>query len=68
MYGRLLNECSTCAGPSDPFAKSRFALLSFDLGERTPALLKIFLSLIREDPDKQADYYDRINRIQTALD
>ncbi len=67
MYGRLLNECSTCAGPSDPFAKSRFALLSFELGERTPALLKIFLSLLREDPDNRADYHDRINSIQSAL-
>ncbi|MFO7784653.1 MAG: hypothetical protein R6V25_08475 [Desulfatiglandales bacterium] len=67
MYGRLLNECSTCAGPSDPFPKSRFALLSFELGERTPALLKIFMSLVREDPEKQADYYDKINSIQSAI-
>lgn len=67
MYGKLLNECRTCAGPSDPFVKSRFALLSFELGERTPALLKIFLSLVRENPEEEVDYQDKIDRIHSVL-
>jgi tetratricopeptide (TPR) repeat protein len=63
LYSRLLNECRTCAGPSDPVARRRFAELSFELGDRSPALLQLFLSLAREHPDGRADDYDKISLI-----
>jgi tetratricopeptide (TPR) repeat protein len=63
LYGRLLNECRTCAGPSDPAARQRYAELSFELGDRSPGVLQLFLSLAREHPEGRAGYYDRISRI-----
>jgi len=63
LYGKLLNECRTCAGPNDPVSKQRFAQLSFELGERSPGVLQLFLSLAREHPAGRADYYDKISRI-----
>ncbi len=63
LYGKLLNECRTCAGPSDPVSKQRFAQLSFELGDRSPGVLQLFLSLAREHPAGRADYYDKVSRI-----
>jgi pentatricopeptide repeat protein len=63
LYGKLLNECRTCAGPSDPVSKQRFAQLSFELGDRSSGVLQLFLSLAREHPAGRADYYDKISRI-----
>ncbi len=66
LYGKILNECRTCAGPSDPAAKQRFAQLSFELGDRSSGVLQLFLSLIREHPAGRAEYYDKISQIYAA--
>lgn len=67
LYGKMLNESGTIGGPGNTWAKHRFAVLSFELGERTPALLKVFLSLVGENPAEQDDYYEKINSIRAAL-
>ncbi len=66
LYAKLLSECQTCAGPSDPAAKQRYALLSFELGDHSPAVLQLFLSLVREHPEGRSEYYDKISRIYAA--
>lgn len=63
LYGKLLSECRTCAGPSDPRAKQRYALLSFELGDRSSGVLELFLSLAQEHPDNRAEYFDKVRRI-----
>ena len=63
LYGKLLSECRTCAGPSDPLAKQRYALLSFELGDRSAGVLEIFLSLAQEHRDNRAEYFDKVRQI-----
>lgn len=63
LYGKLLSECRTCAGPSDPAAKQRYALLSFELGDRSSGVLELFLSLAQEHPDHRDEYLDKVRQI-----
>jgi tetratricopeptide (TPR) repeat protein len=63
LYGKLLNECRTCTGPSDPVAKQRYALLSFELGDRSSGVLELLLSLAQEHPDHRAEYLDKVRQI-----
>jgi len=63
LYGKLLNECRTCAGPSDPVAKQRYALLSFELGDRSSGVLELLLSLAQEHPDHRNEYLDKVRQI-----
>ena len=67
LYEKLLNQCQTCAAPADPFAKRKVADLSFELGDRSPRLLELLLSLVREHPAGRADIYDKIRAIYEAL-
>ena len=66
IFGKLLAECRSCGSPGDTFAKQRFADLSLEQGDHSSTLLELYLSLVQEDPEQRADYYQKISRIYAA--
>ncbi len=67
FYAQILDRCSSCHARVDPFIKRRYADICFGMGEYTPAILEIYLSLVREDPDNRAHHYRKISRIYAAM-
>jgi tetratricopeptide (TPR) repeat protein len=67
LYVDILNQCSSCHTPIDPFVKRKFADLSFDLGQHSQSILEAYLSLAQEDSENRQFYYGRISRIYAAL-
>jgi tetratricopeptide (TPR) repeat protein len=66
IFGTLLAACRACGSPGDTFAKQRFSDLSLELGDYSPSVLELYLSLVQEDPSQRADYYQKISRIYAA--
>jgi tetratricopeptide (TPR) repeat protein len=66
MFGTLLPGCLACGSPGDTFVKQRFSDLSLELGDYSPRVLELYLSLVQEDPLQRADYYQKISRIYAA--
>ena len=67
LYADIMSQCGSCGTPVDPFIKRRFADVSFDLGQRSSAVLEIYLSLAQEDPENTAYYYDRVSRLYATM-
>jgi tetratricopeptide (TPR) repeat protein len=67
LYTDIMNQCSSCHTPIDPFIKRKFADLSFDLGQRSQLILETYLSLAQEDSENTQFYYGRVSRIYAAL-
>ena len=67
LYADIMNQCSSCHTPTDPFIKRKFADLSFDLGQHSESILGIYLSLAQEDSENTQFYYERVSRIYAAL-
>ena len=65
LYGEIMSACQSCHSRVDPLIKQRYAELSFELGERSTALLELYHSLVHEDPGRRAVYYRRICEIYT---
>ncbi len=63
LYGEIMSTCRSCHSRVDPLIKQRYADLSFELGDRSTAVLELYHSLVREDPDHRADYYHKISHI-----
>jgi len=63
LYGEVLNACRTCSTPPDPWAKKKFADLSYELGDRSNKVLELYLSLAREQPSSRAEFFEKISRI-----
>jgi tetratricopeptide (TPR) repeat protein len=66
VYVNILNQCSSCHTPIDPFVKRKFADLSFDLGQRSISILETYLSLAQEDSENTPYYYERISQLYAA--
>jgi tetratricopeptide (TPR) repeat protein len=67
LYGEIMGECRGCGARVDPFIKQRYADLCFDSGDYSTHILELYLSLVHEDPDNRARYYQKISRIYSAL-
>ncbi len=67
LYADIMNQCSSCHTPIDPFIKRKFADLSFDSGQRSLSILETYLSLAQEDSENSQFYYERVSRIYAAL-
>ena len=66
IFSKLLESCRACGAKQDLFSKKRFSELSFELGDRSPNLLGLYLSLVQEDPSMRAQYYRKISAIYEA--
>ena len=67
IYAKIMDQCSSCHTRIDPFVKRKFADISFDLGQRSSAILEIYLSLVQEDPQSSPFYYQRASQIYSLL-
>ncbi len=66
LYGEIMNECQQCRTRIDPFVKLRYADTAVELGELSPPVLEIYLSLAEEVPDVRAHAFRRISSIYEA--
>ena len=66
VYGEIMRQCRGCGVRIDPFIKQRYADLSFDSGKYSIDILELYLSLVQEDPDNMAYYYEKISQIYSA--
>ncbi len=66
LYGEIINQCTSCQSRVDPFVKRRFADISFDLGQRSSAILDLYFSLVQEDPMNTPFYYQRVSEIYAS--
>ena len=46
-----------------PFIKQRYADLCFDSGMLSTDILDLYLSLAQENPDRAAEYYEKVSSI-----
>lgn len=67
LYAGLVNGCTSCGHKADEHLRQCFADTSFASGIRTTQLLEIYLDLIQEDPDNQADYFEKVSVIYASL-
>ncbi|MHC4459390.1 MAG: tetratricopeptide repeat protein, partial [Planctomycetota bacterium] len=67
LYGEILNNCRSCSSRVDPFIKRKFADLSLVAGLYSTKVLEYYLSLVQEDPERAAEYHQKISRIYSAL-
>ena len=67
LYGTVMNQCGTCGKSVSPYIKQRYAEISLECGKLSTEVLELYLSLIQEDPDHRADYYQRIIELYSAL-
>ncbi len=63
LYREMMSRCTGCGSKADPFVKKKYADLSFAAGERSPAILEMYLSVAREVPETAAECYDKVSRI-----
>jgi tetratricopeptide (TPR) repeat protein len=67
LYGEIMGACRSCGTRVDPFIKQRYADLCFDSGDYSTHILELYLSLVHEDPENRARYYQKVSRIYSAL-
>ena len=66
LYGEIMRQCRGCGVRIDTFIKQRYADLCFESGKYSTDILELYLSLIQEDPDNKAHYYQKISQIHSA--
>jgi tetratricopeptide (TPR) repeat protein len=67
LYGEIINNCRSCSSRVDPFIKRKFADLSLEAGLHSTKILELYLKLVQEDPERAAEYHQKISCIYSAL-
>lgn len=67
LYADIMNQCNSCHSPINPMIKRKFADISFDLGQRSSAILETYLALAQEDSANTPFYLERVSRLYGAL-
>ncbi len=67
LYGEIMSHCRNCGSRTDPFIKRKYADLSYALGRYSTKVLELYFSLVSEDPERAAEYHQKISRIYSAL-
>lgn len=66
IYGGIMSKCSSCHTRIDPVVKRKFVDLSFELGQRSSAILEMYLALAQEDPMNTPYYFQRVSQLYTS--
>ena len=66
VYGEIMGQCRGCGVRIDTFIKQKYADLCFESGKYSTDILELYLSLVQEDPDNKAHYYNKISKIHSA--
>ncbi|HEA66306.1 MAG TPA: tetratricopeptide repeat protein [Desulfobacterales bacterium] len=67
LYREIMEHCSSCHAPVDPFIKQKYADLGIESGLYNTEILELYLSLVQDIPDNAAHYYEKISRIYAVL-
>ncbi len=67
LYIQIMNQCRSCHTRVDPLVRRKFADISFDLNDRSTAVLESYFSLAQEDPSNRPFYFQRISEIYAAM-
>ncbi len=67
LYGEIMRQSRGCGVRIDTFIKQRYADLCFESGKYSTDILELYLSLVQEDPDNEAHYYQKISQIHFAM-
>lgn len=67
LYNEIMGKCSSCGARVDPFVKQKYADISTELGDNSTKILEMYLSLIEEDPAGRKNYFEKVERIYTAM-
>ena len=67
LYIQIMNQCQSCHTHVDPLVRRKFADISFDLDDRSTAVLESYFSLSQEDPSNRTFYFQRISEIYAAM-
>jgi len=62
-YQEVMAGCKSCHRRVNPFARQRYAELTYEAGDISSGLLETYFSLCREEPDNQGQYFARISDI-----
>jgi tetratricopeptide (TPR) repeat protein len=68
IYREIMDQCRSCHSRIDPNIKRKYADLSFASGLYTTEVLELYLSLVKDVPAQQADFYKKISKIYAAQD
>jgi tetratricopeptide (TPR) repeat protein len=63
FYQKIMGQGRSCGFRVDPIIKRKYADLCFESGQYTTEILELYLSLVQEDPQNAAEYYEKISRI-----
>jgi len=67
LYIQIMNQCRSCHTRVDPLVRRKFADISFDLNDRSTAVLESYFSLAQEDPSNRPFYFQRVSEIYAAM-
>ncbi len=67
LYVEIMDQCRSCHTRIDPLIKRRFADISFDLGQHSSAIMEMYLSLVKDDPENAPLYFQKISRIYVSM-
>lgn len=67
LYAEVMDKCSGCGSQISPYVKQKYSDISLECGQYSTKILELYLSLVQEDPDNKAHYYQKINEIYAAL-
>jgi len=67
LYADIMNQCNSCRRPVDPAVKRKFADISFDLGQRSFAILETYLALVQEDSENSPFYFERVSLLYDSM-
>jgi tetratricopeptide (TPR) repeat protein len=63
QYSDIINRCQGCGSRIDPHIKQKYADISLETGDHSTNILELYLGLVQEIPDNQADNYQKISMI-----
>lgn len=67
LYTQIMNQCRSCHTHVDPLVRRKHADISFDLNDRSTAVLESYFTLAQEDPPNRSFYFQRISEIYAAM-
>jgi len=66
LLEEIMEECRGCGFRVDPSIKQQYADLCFEAGEYSDKIVELYISLVHEDPNNKAYYYQKLSQIYSA--
>ena len=66
LLEEIMEECRGCGFRVDASIKQQYADLCFEAGQYSSKIVELYISLVHEDPNNRAYYYQKISQIYSA--